>query len=131
MYIFFSKLDETTQMGLNEIGLMIFSYNWAENGAFSAMSVGRFMRCCFPYLLQWHQLTGLSHLSTLYHWEMKLLLLNYRAFLSTPVALTSVRRAFSAAAAPFSASKWEGGVAMVQGASRGIGLEFVSWFSSF
>ncbi|OAY31483.2 C-factor isoform X1 [Manihot esculenta] len=56
---------------------------------------------------------------------MKLLLLNYRAFLSTPVALTSVRRAFSAAAAPFSASKWEGGVAMVQGASRGIGLEFV------
>ncbi|XP_043805977.1 C-factor isoform X2 [Manihot esculenta] len=60
---------------------------------------------------------------------MKLLLLNYRAFLSTPVALTSVRRAFSAAAAPFSASKWEGGVAMVQGASRGIGLEFATTMS--
>lgn len=29
------------------------------------------------------------------------------------------------------AVKWEGGVSMVQGASRGIGLEFVSIFSSF
>jgi hypothetical protein len=27
-----------------------------------------------------------------------------------------------------SAVKWEGGVSMVQGASRGIGLEFVSFF---
>ncbi|XP_057988164.1 uncharacterized oxidoreductase C24B10.20 isoform X3 [Hevea brasiliensis] len=56
--------------------------------------------------------------------KMKLLLLNCRAFLSTPVALSSVRRAFSASSS-VSAHKWEGGVSMVQGASRGIGLEFV------
>ncbi|KAF2317942.1 hypothetical protein GH714_041265 [Hevea brasiliensis] len=55
---------------------------------------------------------------------MKLLLLNCRAFLSTPVALSSVRRPFSASSS-VSAHKWEGGVSMVQGASRGIGLEFV------
>ncbi|XP_057988163.1 uncharacterized protein LOC110638315 isoform X2 [Hevea brasiliensis] len=60
--------------------------------------------------------------------KMKLLLLNCRAFLSTPVALSSVRRAFSASSS-VSAHKWEGGVSMVQGASRGIGLEFASAMS--
>lgn len=31
----------------------------------------------------------------------------------------------------FSSVRWEGGVSMVQGASRGIGLEFVSFFTNF
>ncbi|CAK7357369.1 unnamed protein product [Dovyalis caffra] len=52
---------------------------------------------------------------------MKFWLLNSRAFMATPLAFRSVRRACFAS----SALKWEGGVSMVQGASRGIGLEFV------
>ncbi|RVX00479.1 hypothetical protein CK203_036941 [Vitis vinifera] len=51
---------------------------------------------------------------------MKLLLLNHRSFMAAP--LGSVRRALLSTC---SAVKWEGGVSMVQGASRGIGLEFV------
>lgn len=39
---------------------------------------------------------------------------------SPPILMRSLRRAFFGSAA----SKWEGGVSMVQGASRGIGLEF-------
>lgn len=62
---------------------------------------------------------------------MKLLLLNKLAFMATPLALRSIifRRAsfaFSSAAAI-----WDGGVSMVQGASRGIGLEFVSFYFLF
>ena len=55
---------------------------------------------------------------------MKLLLLNHRSFMVAP--LSSVRRALLSTC---SAVKWEGGVSMVQGASRGIGLEFVSIYS--
>ncbi|KAJ9691332.1 hypothetical protein PVL29_013492 [Vitis rotundifolia] len=51
---------------------------------------------------------------------MKLLLLNHRSFMAAP--LSSIRRALLSTC---SAVKWEGGVSMVQGASRGIGLEFV------
>ncbi|XP_034697483.1 C-factor [Vitis riparia] len=51
---------------------------------------------------------------------MKLLLLNHRSFMAAP--LSSVRRALLSTC---SAVKWGGGVSMVQGASRGIGLEFV------
>ena len=40
---------------------------------------------------------------------------------SPPILMRSLRKAFFCSAA----SKWEGGVSMVQGASRGIGLEFV------
>ncbi|XP_008787355.2 C-factor isoform X1 [Phoenix dactylifera] len=39
---------------------------------------------------------------------------------SPPILMRSLRKAFSCSAAP----RWEGGVSMVQGASRGIGLEF-------
>ncbi|XP_019706731.1 uncharacterized protein [Elaeis guineensis] len=39
---------------------------------------------------------------------------------SPPILMRSLRKAFFCSAA----SKWEGGVSMVQGASRGIGLEF-------
>ncbi|KAB5534986.1 hypothetical protein DKX38_018072 [Salix brachista] len=52
---------------------------------------------------------------------MKLWLPTSHAFMATPSAFRSVRRACSAS----SSLKWEGGVSMVQGASRGIGLEFV------
>ena len=55
---------------------------------------------------------------------MMLLLLNHRAFMAAP--LRSIKRALSSTS---SALKWEGGVSMVQGASRGIGLEFVRIFS--
>ncbi|XP_022714492.1 uncharacterized protein LOC111274106 [Durio zibethinus] len=44
----------------------------------------------------------------------------HRALMAIPVRLTL--RSFASSAA---ALKWEGGVSMVQGASRGIGLEFV------
>jgi hypothetical protein len=46
--------------------------------------------------------------------------------MATPVAFRSIRRACFAS----SGLKWEGGVSMVQGASRGIGLEFVSFYFS-
>ncbi|KAG6755597.1 hypothetical protein POTOM_041430 [Populus tomentosa] len=52
---------------------------------------------------------------------MKLWLPNSHAFMATPLAFRSIRRACFAS----SGLKWEGGVSMVQGASRGIGLEFV------
>jgi hypothetical protein len=55
--------------------------------------------------------------------------MNQRALAATPLSLRSIaRRAFSSPSSS-SALNWEGGVSMVQGASRGIGLEFVS--SSF
>ncbi|XP_008787356.2 C-factor isoform X2 [Phoenix dactylifera] len=41
---------------------------------------------------------------------------------SPPILMRSLRKAFSCSAAP----RWEGGVSMVQGASRGIGLEFAT-----
>uniref|UniRef100_A0A2K1YL09 Uncharacterized protein n=1 Tax=Populus trichocarpa TaxID=3694 RepID=A0A2K1YL09_POPTR len=52
---------------------------------------------------------------------MKLWLPKSHAFMATPLAFRSIRRACFAS----SGLKWEGGVSMVQGASRGIGLEFV------
>ncbi|WCJ24370.1 NAD(P)-binding Rossmann-fold superfamily protein [Euphorbia peplus] len=51
---------------------------------------------------------------------MRVLASNYRPFVPTCLVLSCVRRAFCSAK-----SQWEGGVSMVQGASRGIGLEFV------
>ncbi|XP_012075521.1 C-factor isoform X2 [Jatropha curcas] len=58
---------------------------------------------------------------------MKLFVLNYcSAFVATPMAPNSCKRAFSVlSSASISVPRWEGGVSMVQGASRGIGLEFV------
>ncbi|KAB1222910.1 hypothetical protein CJ030_MR2G013600 [Morella rubra] len=56
---------------------------------------------------------------------MRILLLNQRAFMATPLILRSVARRASLSFFSSSAFKWEGGVSMVQGASRGIGLEFV------
>lgn len=58
------------------------------------------------------------------HQLMMLLLLNHRALMAAP--LRSIKRTLSSTC---SALKWEGGVSMVQGASRGIGLEFVRIFS--
>ncbi|EEF28612.1 C-factor [Ricinus communis] len=58
---------------------------------------------------------------------MKLSLVRYGAFLFTPMAMSSSRRAFSSSSYSSygSIANWEGGVSMVQGASRGIGLQFV------
>ncbi|KAJ7969209.1 Short-chain dehydrogenase/reductase [Quillaja saponaria] len=55
---------------------------------------------------------------------MKLLTLSQCFLMAAPIRLTSITRraSFSSATA---AVKFEGGVSMVQGASRGIGLEFV------
>lgn len=47
------------------------------------------------------------------------------------VALRKMRVSGLATSSSSSFPKWEGGVSMVQGASRGIGLEFVSLFSLF
>jgi len=58
--------------------------------------------------------------------RMKLWLPKSHAFMATPLAFRSIRRACFAS----SGLKWEGGVSMVQGASRGIGLEFVSFYFS-
>ncbi|GAV69952.1 hypothetical protein CFOL_v3_13452 [Cephalotus follicularis] len=54
---------------------------------------------------------------------MKLSLLNNRGGMAALVALRSRRRVRFISSA--TTMKWEGGVSMVQGASRGIGLEFV------
>ncbi|KAB1219651.1 hypothetical protein CJ030_MR3G011089 [Morella rubra] len=56
---------------------------------------------------------------------MRILLLNQRAFMATPLILRSVARWASLSFFSSSDFRWEGGVSMVQGASRGIGLEFV------
>ncbi|XP_065847331.1 uncharacterized protein [Euphorbia lathyris] len=56
---------------------------------------------------------------------MKLFRLNCRPFMPTSLAMSCVTRAFSSSYQGSATSKWEGGVSMVQGASRGIGLEFV------
>lgn len=61
--------------------------------------------------------------------RMKFNLLSQRIFMARPYlgpVLERRRYAFSTSA---SAPTWEGGVSMVQGASRGIGLEFVSLLS--
>lgn len=59
--------------------------------------------------------------------KMQLFSISQRAFMATTSlagALRSIPRAsFSSASGSV---KWDGGVSMVQGASRGIGLEFVS-----
>ncbi|KAA8514781.1 hypothetical protein F0562_017960 [Nyssa sinensis] len=54
---------------------------------------------------------------------MNIFLLNHHAFMAAPY-LRSIPRSFTSFSTN-SALKWEGGVSMVQGASRGIGLEFV------
>ncbi|OWM63751.1 uncharacterized protein LOC116215647 isoform X2 [Punica granatum] len=65
---------------------------------------------------------------------MKLLGLTQRAFMASPLSVRgTIRSVFhrGSVSSSYSASassaglKWEGGVSMVQGASRGIGLEFV------
>ncbi|XP_050279565.1 uncharacterized protein LOC126720790 isoform X1 [Quercus robur] len=58
---------------------------------------------------------------------MKLLVVNQRAFtvMASPLRLRSMARKACLRCYSSSALKWEGGVSMVQGASRGIGLEFV------
>ncbi|XP_059438587.1 uncharacterized protein LOC132171318 [Corylus avellana] len=67
---------------------------------------------------------------------MKLFLMNQRALVAIPLSLRSIARrvssssfssSFSSSSSSSSSSalNWEGGVSMVQGASRGIGLEFV------
>ncbi|KAK4551148.1 hypothetical protein RGQ29_032501 [Quercus rubra] len=58
---------------------------------------------------------------------MKLLVMNQRAFtvMASPLRLRSIARKACLRCYSSSALKWEGGVSMVQGASRGIGLEFV------
>lgn len=60
-------------------------------------------------------------LSLLLMREIKLL--HQQTFMATPYIRRSITRAFSSI-------RWEGGVSMVQGASRGIGLEFVSLFNT-
>lgn len=66
------------------------------------------------------------------NWRQLLLHKQSRAFMAmSPLSQLRpiVRRAsFSFSSCSSSAVKWEGGVSMVQGASRGIGLEFVSFF---
>ena len=49
-----------------------------------------------------------------------------RVFLHTHRALMAIPMRLRSFVSPTSALKWEAGVSMVQGASRGIGLEFVS-----
>ncbi|XP_075644003.1 uncharacterized protein LOC142615188 [Castanea sativa] len=58
---------------------------------------------------------------------MKLLAVNQRAFtvMASPLRLRFIARKACLRCYSSSALKWEGGVSMVQGASRGIGLEFV------
>ncbi|KAL4598512.1 hypothetical protein ACB092_11G064200 [Castanea dentata] len=58
---------------------------------------------------------------------MKLLVVNQRAFtvMASPLRLRFIARKACLRCYSSSALKWEGGVSMVQGASRGIGLEFV------
>ncbi|XP_030966074.1 uncharacterized protein LOC115986861 isoform X1 [Quercus lobata] len=58
---------------------------------------------------------------------MKLLVVNQRAFtvMASPLRLRSIARKACLRCYSSSALKREGGVSMVQGASRGIGLEFV------
>ncbi|KAG7963930.1 hypothetical protein I3843_09G143100 [Carya illinoinensis] len=57
----------------------------------------------------------------------KLFLLNQRVFVTTPLSMRSISRwrRTSMSSISSSALNLEGGVSMVQGASRGIGLEFV------
>ncbi|KAG6642542.1 C-factor [Carya illinoinensis] len=57
----------------------------------------------------------------------KLFLLNQRVFVTTPLSMRSISRWRRASMSSISSSalNLEGGVSMVQGASRGIGLEFV------
>ncbi|KAF5475464.1 hypothetical protein F2P56_007267 [Juglans regia] len=57
----------------------------------------------------------------------KLFLLNQRVFMTTPPSMISIARWRRASVSSISSSalNLEGGVSMVQGASRGIGLEFV------
>ena len=54
---------------------------------------------------------------------------NQRAFavMASPPRLRFIARKACLRCYSSSALKWEGGVSMVQGASRGIGLEFVSF----
>ncbi|KAF3944202.1 hypothetical protein CMV_029309 [Castanea mollissima] len=58
---------------------------------------------------------------------MKLLVVNQRAFpvMASPLGLRFIASKACLRCYSSSALKWEGGVSMVQGASRGIGLEFV------
>ncbi|KAM3684391.1 hypothetical protein ACB098_11G042100 [Castanea mollissima] len=58
---------------------------------------------------------------------MKLLVVNQRAFtvMASPLRLRFIARKACLRCYSSSALKWEGGISMVQGASRGIGLEFV------
>ncbi|KAL0008956.1 hypothetical protein SO802_010458 [Lithocarpus litseifolius] len=58
---------------------------------------------------------------------MKVLVVNQRSFtvMASPLRLRSIARKACLRCYSSSALKWEGGVSMVQGASRGIGLEFV------
>ena len=60
---------------------------------------------------------------------MKLLVENQRAFtvMASPLRLRSIARKACLRCYSSSALKWVGGVSMVQGASRGIGLVFVSF----
>ncbi|KAM3684392.1 hypothetical protein ACB098_11G042100 [Castanea mollissima] len=59
---------------------------------------------------------------------MKLLVVNQRAFtvMASPLRLRFIARKACLRCYSSSALKWEGGISMVQGASRGIGLEFAS-----
>ncbi|XP_052202683.1 uncharacterized protein LOC127808264 isoform X4 [Diospyros lotus] len=53
-------------------------------------------------------------------------LLSHQGYMATPYVTRLVRRAIASSLSTRAFSKWEGfGVSMVQGASRGIGLEFV------
>ncbi|XP_024022797.1 uncharacterized protein LOC21408632 isoform X2 [Morus notabilis] len=57
---------------------------------------------------------------------MQFVVQSQRTFMATRLSLRLMRSSMTQRASfSFSAMKWEGGVSMVQGASRGIGLEFV------
>lgn len=63
---------------------------------------------------------------------MKVWVMGYRSLVGvTPLMSLRRNRTFAFTSSSDSALKWEGGVSMVQGASRGIGLEFVSFLSSY
>ncbi|XP_021911696.1 uncharacterized protein LOC110825537 isoform X2 [Carica papaya] len=58
--------------------------------------------------------------------KMKVWVMGYRSLVGvTPLMSLRRNRTFAFTSSSDSALKWEGGVSMVQGASRGIGLEFV------